>query len=177
MPPQGGSGFSHDRDGRPDRGGRVGRQGQPSAAARAALYRKFCKVPYELAAFTLTLGMQPFDTSGVAALCRELGVPYAVKVTEIGRIIFEERKEKNPCALCAKMRRGALNDLCVENGFNKLALGHHRDDAIETLFLSLLYEGRLHTFHPVTYLSRTGITQIRRWSTFRRSMWCTWRRS
>ncbi len=126
-----------------------------------ALYKKFCKVPYELAAFTLTMGFEPFDTSGVKGLCEELGVPYTVKETEIGRVVFEERHEKNPCALCAKMRRGALNDLCAAGGYNKLALGHHRDDAIETLFLSLLYEGRIHTFHPVTYLSRTGITQIR----------------
>lgn len=125
------------------------------------LYKKFCKVDYDLAAFTLTMGLTPFDTSGVSKLCDELGVPYTVKKTDIGRVIFEERHEKNPCALCAKMRRGALNDLCVASGYNKLALGHHRDDAIETLFLSLLYEGRIHTFHPVTYLSRTGITQIR----------------
>ncbi len=126
-----------------------------------SIYRKFCASPFELAAFTLTTGLEPIDTAGVAALCDELGVPYTVKKTEIGRIVFEERHEKNPCALCAKMRRGALNDLCVAQGMNKLALGHHRDDAIETLFLSLLYEGRIHTFQPVTKLSRTGVTQIR----------------
>jgi len=126
-----------------------------------SLYRKFSKAPFELAAFTLTMGLEPFDTSGVAALCEKLGVKYTVKKTDIGKIVFEERREKNPCSLCAKMRRGALNDLCAEAGFNKLALGHHRDDAIETLFLSLLYEGRIHTFHPVTRLSRSGITQIR----------------
>lgn len=126
-----------------------------------ALYRKFCKVPYELSAFTLTMGMEPFDLTGVRALCDRLDVPYVVKETEIGKIIFEERKEKNPCSLCAKMRRGALNELCVQHGFNKLALGHHRDDALETLLLSMFYEGRIHTFHPVTYLSRAGITQIR----------------
>ena len=94
-------------------------------------------------------------------LCQELDIPYVVKQTEIGDIIFNKRKEKNPCALCAKMRRGALNDMCREYGCNKLALGHHRDDAIETLLMSLFYEGRFHTFHPKTYLSRTGITAIR----------------
>ena len=73
-----------------------------------SLYKKFCKVPYDLAAFTLTMGLEPFDTSGVRALCDELGVPYVVKKTEIGKIVFEDRHEKNPCALCAKMRRGAL---------------------------------------------------------------------
>lgn len=126
-----------------------------------ALYRKFCPVPFELCAMTLTMGMEPFDLSGVRALCETLGVPYIVKETQIGKIIFEDRKEKNPCSLCAKMRRGALNDLCIEHGYKKIALGHHRDDAIETLMLSMFYEGRIHTFHPVTYLSRTDITQIR----------------
>ncbi|MDI9506187.1 MAG: tRNA 2-thiocytidine biosynthesis protein TtcA [Clostridiales bacterium] len=126
-----------------------------------ALYRKFCKVPYTLHALTLTLGFEPFPLEGISALCRELDVPHHIRHTQIGQVVFEERKESNPCSLCAKMRRGALNDLCRELGCNKLALGHHRDDAIETLFLSMLYEGRIHTFHPVTYLSRTGITQIR----------------
>ncbi len=126
-----------------------------------ALYRKFCPEPFELEALTLTMGMEPFDVSGIRELCDRLEVPYIVRETEIGKVIFEERKEKNPCSLCAKMRRGALNELCVERGVNKLALGHHRDDAEETLLLSLFYEGRLHTFQPVTYLSRTGITQIR----------------
>ena len=126
-----------------------------------ALYRRFCPHPFELEALTLTMGMEPFDLSGVRALCEQLEVPYTVRETEIGRVIFEERKEKNPCSLCAKMRRGALNDLCIERGIRKIALGHHRDDALETLLLSLFYEGRVHTFQPVTYLSRTDITQIR----------------
>lgn len=126
-----------------------------------ALYRRFSKNPYTLTAVTLTMGLQPFDLGGVRALCETLGVPYIVRETQIGKVIFEERKEKNPCSLCAKMRRGALVDLCLEVGANKLALGHHRDDAIETLFLSMLYEGRIHTFHPVTHLTRKGIIQIR----------------
>ena len=126
-----------------------------------ALYRRFCPEPFELEALTLTMGMEPFDVSGIRELCERLEVPYIVRETEIGKVIFEERKEKNPCSLCSKMRRGALNELCVERGVNKLALGHHRDDAEETLLMSLFYEGRFHTFQPVTYLSRTGITQIR----------------
>lgn len=126
-----------------------------------ALYRRFAKTRYTLHAFTLTLGMEPFDLSGIRTLCEELDIPYTVKETDIGRIIFEERKEHNPCSLCAKMRRGALNDLAVQNGCNKLALGHHRDDALETMVLCLLHEGRIHTFHPKTYLSRTGLTVIR----------------
>lgn len=126
-----------------------------------ALYRKFSPNPFELSALTITMGLEPFDLSGIRALCDRLEVPYLVKETEIGKIVFEERKEKNPCALCSKMRRGALAQTCAELGFNKVALGHHRDDALETLLMSVIYEGRLHTFHPVTQLERTGITQIR----------------
>ena len=113
-----------------------------------SLYRKFAPQRFELKGLTLTMGLEPFDTSKVAALCEKLGVEYIVRPTEIGRIIFEERHEKNPCSLCAKMRRGALNDLAKECGCNKVALGHHRDDALETLLLCLLHEGRIHTFHP-----------------------------
>lgn len=126
-----------------------------------SLYRRFSPHPFTLQAVTLTMGLEPFDLSGVQALCDRLEVPYVVRETQIGRIVFEERREKNPCALCAKMRRGALNDLCRELGVTKLALGHHRDDALETLLMSMLYEGRIHTFQPVTHLTRSGTTQIR----------------
>ena len=126
-----------------------------------SLYRRFSPHPFTLQAVTLTLGLEPFDLSGVQALCGRLEVPYVVRETQIGRIVFEERREKNPCALCAKMRRGALNDLCRELGVTKLALGHHRDDALETLLMSLLYEGRIHTFQPVTRFDRTPVVQIR----------------
>lgn len=125
------------------------------------LYRRFCPRPFTLEALTLTMGLEPFDLDPVRALCQSLDIPYTVRETQIGRIIFEERREKNPCSLCSKMRRGALNDLCAERGINKLALGHHRDDALETLLMSMLYEGRMHTFQPVTHLTRSGITQIR----------------
>ena len=126
-----------------------------------SLYRKFAPQRFELKGLTLTMGLEPFDTSKVAALCEKLGVEYIVRPTEIGRIIFEERHEKNPCSLCAKMRRGALNDAIRELGFNKVALGHHFDDAVETFLMSLFYEGRIGCFEPVTYLSRSGVTQIR----------------
>ena len=126
-----------------------------------SLYQRFSPHPFTLQAVTLTMGLEPFDLSGVQALCDRLEVPYVVRETQIGRIVFEERREKNPCALCAKMRRGALNDLCRELGVTKLALGHHRDDALETLLMSLLYEGRLHTFQPVTRFDRTPVVQIR----------------
>ena len=126
-----------------------------------ALYRKFSPHPFELNAITVSMGLEPFDLSGVAALCEELDVPYHVEKTQIGRIVFEERKEPNPCALCAKMRRGALAAACGKLGCGKLALGHHRDDALETLVMSALFEGRIHTFHPITRLDRAGIVQIR----------------
>lgn len=126
-----------------------------------SLYRLFSHTEYTLHAFTLTMGLEPFDLSGVQRLCEELKVPFTVRETDIAHILFDVRKETNPCALCAKMRRGILNDLAVEHGCNKLALGHHREDALETLMMSLLYEGRLHTFQPVTYLSRADITVIR----------------
>ena len=126
-----------------------------------SLYRKFSGKDFTLQAITLKLGLEPFDVAPIAALCEKLDVPYTVIDTEIAHIIFDVRKETNPCALCAKMRRGALNDAAKELGCNKVALGHHRDDAIETLLMSLLFEGRLHTFHPNTYLSRKGVTVIR----------------
>ena len=126
-----------------------------------SLYRKFSHKHFEIVAFTVTLGLEPFDLTEISALCRQLEIPYVIRETRIGEIIFDYRKEKNPCALCAKMRRAVLADLCREQGCNKLALGHHREDAIETLLLSLFYEGRFHTFHPKTYMSRSGITVIR----------------
>ena len=125
------------------------------------LYQRFSKTRFTLEALTLTMGLEPFDVSGIAALCASLEIPYTVQKTDIGTVIFEIRKEPNPCALCAKMRRGALISLAAARGANKLALGHHRDDAIETLLLSLFFEGRIHTFHPATYLSRSGLTTIR----------------
>lgn len=126
-----------------------------------ALYRRYMRIPFEIEALTLGIGLQEADYSGVEALCRDIGVQYTLRRTDISDIIFNQRHEKNPCALCAKMRRGALNELAVQRGCNKVALGHHRDDAIETLLLSLFYEGRLSTFQPVTYLSRSDLTVIR----------------
>jgi len=115
---------------------------------------------FELEAITIDMGLG-MDYSAVAAWCRELGVPYTVVKTEIGPIIFEHRKEKNPCSMCAKMRRGALNQAILDRGIHKIALGHHYDDAVETFLMSLLYEGRISCFQPVTDLDRTGVIQIR----------------
>ena len=126
-----------------------------------SLYQKFVHTRFTLTAITLKMGLEPFDVTPLAALCDQLEIPFVTKDTDIGPIIFEQRKEKHPCALCAKMRRGALNELAAAKGCNKVALGHHREDVLETLLLSLLFEGRLNTFHPATYLSRTGVTVIR----------------
>ncbi len=126
-----------------------------------AALRAYYPKPFELEALSIDMGLGGMDFAPVEALCRKLDVPFTLRRTEIGKIIFDYRKEKNPCSMCAKMRRGALNDLILEHGFNKVALGHHFDDAVETMLMSLLYEGRIGCFEPVTYLSRTGVTQIR----------------
>ena len=115
---------------------------------------------FEVMGLTLDLGYNA-DYSAVQAMCDKIGVEYKIKKTNFKEIIFDIRKESNPCSLCAKMRRGALNDMALENGCKKVALGHHNDDVLETFFLSLIYEGRINCFSPSTYLDRTGITQIR----------------
>ena len=125
-----------------------------------AALRQYHEAPFELEAITIDMGLG-MDYSGVRALCDKLNVPYTVVKTEIAPIIFDHRKEKNPCSMCSKMRRGALNEAILEKGFNKLALGHHYDDAVETFMMSLIFEGRISCFQPVTNLDRTGVIQIR----------------
>ena len=130
-----------------------------------AKLREFYPVPFTVEAITLDMGHADdrpgMDFAPVEAYCRELGVPYTIINSEIHHVIFDLRKEKNPCSMCAKMRRGALHGALGEKGITKIALGHHYDDAVETFFMSLMFEGRLSCFQPVTYLDRTGITQIR----------------
>lgn len=141
--------------------------GKDSLTLLAALakLREFYPVPFTVEAFTLDMGhadgIPAADFSQVAELCQQLDVPYTILKSEVQHIIFDLRKEKNPCSMCAKMRRGALHNAMQERGIKKIALGHHYDDAIETFFMSLIFEGRLSCFQPVTYLSRTDITQIR----------------
>ncbi len=125
-----------------------------------AAMREYYPQPYELTAISIDMGFG-MDFSPLAELCAKHGVPYTVVKTEIAKIIFDYRQEKNPCSMCAKMRRGALNQALLAQGFSKIALGHHRDDAVETFLMSLIFEGRLSCFQPVTYLDRTGVTQIR----------------
>ena len=123
--------------------------------------RRFYPKKFELCAITVDMGFEGMDLSPIAKFCEELDVEYHVVPTQIYKIIFEVRKEKNPCSLCAKMRRGALYGYAKQIGCNKVAFGHHFDDVVETFMLNLFYEGRLGCFQPVTYLSNTDITLIR----------------
>ena len=123
--------------------------------------RRFYPKRFELVAITVDMGFEGMDFTPIRELCEQLDVPYIIAKTEISRIIFDVRKEKNPCSLCAKMRRGALHNAAKEAGCNVVALGHHFDDVVETFMLNLFYEGRIGCFQPVTYLSRKDITVIR----------------
>lgn len=126
-----------------------------------AKLRDFYPKKFSVCAVTLSLGYEEMNFDKVAQLCKELDVEYVLKETDIAEILFNIRKETNPCSLCAKMRRGALHDAALELGSRKVALGHHNDDALETFMLSLVYEGRVNCFSPVTYLDRKDITLIR----------------
>jgi tRNA(Ile)-lysidine synthase TilS/MesJ len=123
--------------------------------------QRFYPKHFELSAITVDLGLGNLDLEPVKKLAEDLGVPYHIVPTQIGDVLFEIRKESNPCALCAKLRKGALDDKALEIGANKIAYAHHKDDLIETAFLSMLYEGRFYSFSPLTYLDRTKLTVIR----------------
>ena len=137
--------------------------GKDSLALLAGLaaLRRFYPKPFELLALTVDMGFPGVDYAEIEAFCRELDVPYHVEKTEIATIIFDIRKEKKPGSLCAKMRRGVIHSTAKELGCNKVALGHHFDDVVETFMLNLFHEGRIGCFQPVTYLSRADITLIR----------------
>ena len=123
--------------------------------------RRFYPKKFEVVAITLEMGYEEMDFSAVATLCETLGVEYIRIPTQIKQIVFDIRKEENPCSLCAKMRRGALHEAALAAGCKKVALGHHFDDVVETYMLSLFYEGRISCFKPVTFLDRKGVTLIR----------------
>ena len=128
-----------------------------------ALLRQYIGFDYEVVAVTLDpqFDHQPMDYTALEALFARYGIPYHIRRTEIGPVVFEYRQEKNPCSLCAKLRKGALNNKALEMGCNKIAYAHHKDDLIETAMMSLLYEGRFYAFSPVTHLDRTDLTVIR----------------
>ena len=123
--------------------------------------KRFYPNHFELSAITVDLGYEQCDFTPIKELCREMEIPYHIVKTDIAQILFEERKEKNPCSLCAKMRKGALNQAVKEIGCNKIAYAHHKDDIIETMILSLFFEGRFYSFSPKTYLDRMDLTVIR----------------
>ena len=124
-------------------------------------FQRISKYKYTLAAGHVSLGFPGDSTAKMEEFCRDLDVPFYCQQTQIGEVVFDVRQESNPCSLCAKMRRGALNSLAKEKGFPKIALAHHQDDAVETLLLNLFYEGRIGSFKPLTYLDRMGLTVIR----------------
>ncbi|MBR2966068.1 MAG: tRNA 2-thiocytidine biosynthesis protein TtcA [Clostridia bacterium] len=124
-------------------------------------FQRFSDKQFQLMGITIDMGFSQDAYKPIQEFCQKIGVEYHVVKTDIAEIIFDARKEKNPCSLCAKMRRGALNTEIVARGFNKLALGHHKDDVVETFMLSLFHEGRLSTFQPKSYMSRMDVTLIR----------------
>lgn len=126
-----------------------------------ACLRRFYPARFELAAVTIDCGFGENDFGAVRTLCDELGVEYHVVRSDIKSVVFDIRREKNPCSLCSKLRHGALNEAALRLGCNKVALGHHLDDSVETFMLNLIYEGRIGTFSPVTYLDRTNLHLIR----------------
>lgn len=123
--------------------------------------KRFYPMKFDIHAVTVDLGFENLNLEKIKELCNELNVPYTIVKTDIANIIFEERKESNPCSLCAKMRKGALNEAIKAAGCNKVAYAHHKDDVVETMLMSLIFEGRFHTFSPVTYLDRMDLTVIR----------------
>lgn len=123
--------------------------------------KRFYPKKFEIHAVTVDLGFENLNLDQIKKICKQLDVPYTVVSTDIADVIFHQRKESNPCSLCAKMRKGALNDAIKASGCNKVAYAHHKDDVIETMLMSLIYEGRFHTFSPVTYLDRMDLTVIR----------------
>lgn len=137
--------------------------GKDSITLLAALssLRRFYPVPFKLVAITVDMGFEGADYSSIEAYCQSIDVPYRVVKTDIAEIIFNVRKEPNPCSLCAKMRRGVLHQTAKEMGANRVALGHHYDDVVETFMLNLFFEGRLGCFSPVSYLSRSDLYLIR----------------
>ena len=123
--------------------------------------RRFYPKKFDVVAITVDLGFDNLNLDRIKDLCNELNVEYYVEKTEIAKIVCEERKESNPCSLCAKMRKGALNEAMKKIGCNKIAYAHHKDDVVDTMIMSLIYEGRFHTFSPFTFLDRTGLIVIR----------------
>ena len=123
--------------------------------------KKFYPKKFEIEAITVDLGIDGMDFTKIKELCQNLGITYTIVDTEIYEIIFNLKQEKNPCSLCSKMRKGTLNEIALEHGCNKIAYAHHKDDLIETFLMSMIYEGRIHSFSPINKWDKTGLTLIR----------------
>ena len=122
---------------------------------------RFYPHKFKLHAITVDLGFHNLNLEKIKSFCEELDIPYTILSTQIAQIVFDDRKESNPCSLCAKMRKGALNEKIKELGCNKIAYAHHKDDIVETMMMSLIYEGHFYSFPPITHLDRTDLTVIR----------------
>lgn len=123
--------------------------------------QRFYPKKFEIIAVTVSPGFAEFDTATLEEMCKKIGVEYFIEKSDIKEIVFDIRKEKNPCSLCANLRRGILNSIAIREGCNKIALGHNEEDVLETFFLNLLYTGKIHTFSPTSYMDRSKITLIR----------------
>lgn len=137
--------------------------GKDSITLLYALYylKKFYPKKFDVMAITIHPGSETFNTEELEKICKDLNIEYLIYDSNISEVVFNIRKEKNPCSLCANMRRGMLNSLAIEHGCNKIALGHHMDDVMETFMMSVFLNGKIHTFAPVTYLSRSNVKTIR----------------
>ena len=137
--------------------------GKDSITLLYALYylKKFYPKKFDIMAITIHPGSETFNTAELEKLCKDLDIEYLIYDSNIAEVVFNIRKEKSPCSLCANMRRGMLNSLAIEHGCNKIALGHHMDDVMETFMMSVFLNGKIHTFAPVTYLSRSNVKTIR----------------
>ncbi len=123
--------------------------------------QRFYPKKFEISAVTINPGFNNFDVTSLASLCKDLNINFIEEKTHIKEIVFDIRNEKNPCSLCANLRRGILNSVAIREGYNKIALGHNEDDVLETFFLNLLYGGSINTFAPTSYMDRSNITLIR----------------
>ena len=123
--------------------------------------KDFYPIPFELSAITVDLGFEQYDTALLSQYVKQLNIPYYVDKTEIASIVFDHKKEANPCSLCSRLRKGAFNERAKAIGCNKIAYAHHKDDVLESFLMSLLYEGRIHTFSPITRLGRSELELIR----------------
>ena len=123
--------------------------------------QRFYPKKFDIIAISINPGFEFFDIEFLKSICEKLDVPFFIENSNAKEIVFDIRKEKNPCSLCANLRRGIINSIAIREGCNKIALGHNQDDVLETFLLNLFYTGSISTFSPVSFMDRTKITLIR----------------